>query len=117
MGASTGNTMIQTITQTESTTLNKQQPMPAKFKTSRTVGGMSSTVKSYLSLHRWNYHQNFAVVCIGALLYDGPAIGAAKLTADLLKLYFSFNVCLTAPCMSLTPSPIAKRTQHTQRRG
>jgi len=86
--------MIQTITQTESTTLNKQQPMPAKFKTSRTVGGMSSTVKSYLSLHRWNYHQNFAVVCIGALLYDGPAIGAAKLTADLLKLYFSFNVCL-----------------------
>jgi len=73
--------------------LTEQKSPAAKLGASDTAGLMS-TVKNYASLHRFNYHQNFAVILIGALLFDGPVISAAKLTADLVKLYFSFNLCL-----------------------
>jgi hypothetical protein len=80
--------------QSQASSLIEQKSMAAKAEASGAGRGWVPTAKMYLSLHRWNYHQNFAVVCIGALLFDGPVIGAAKLTADLLKLYFSFNICL-----------------------
>jgi len=48
----------------------------------------------FLALIRFYLHKNYAVVLIGSLFFEGPAIPAAERALDLLKMYVSFAVCL-----------------------
>ena len=52
---------------------------------------MWDIVKSYISLLRFNYHQNFSVVIIGALVGQPFMISTL---ISLLRLYVSFNIFL-----------------------
>eukprot|EP00656_Telonema_subtile_P003727 TRINITY_DN11687_c0_g2_i7.p1 TRINITY_DN11687_c0_g2~~TRINITY_DN11687_c0_g2_i7.p1 ORF type:complete len:315 (+),score=71.94 TRINITY_DN11687_c0_g2_i7:169-1113(+) len=65
-----------------------------KIETPVSPGGFDA-VRPYLSLLRFSFHQNYLVVIIGMLLFPGPPAGGALAVAvEIVKLYFSFNVCL-----------------------
>lgn len=57
------------------------------------VGAAARIAGAFPSLLRFGLHANFLVVVIGALLFPGADLGAHT-PIDMLKLYFSFNICL-----------------------
>eukprot|EP00658_Telonema_sp_P-2_P078285 TRINITY_DN7298_c0_g2_i7.p1 TRINITY_DN7298_c0_g2~~TRINITY_DN7298_c0_g2_i7.p1 ORF type:complete len:284 (-),score=85.51 TRINITY_DN7298_c0_g2_i7:377-1228(-) len=81
--------MLQTL-QTQTLTQTLTQTAEAKQRSA----GIMPYLKAYLSLLRFSYHQNFAVVIIGAMSNGLPMAGASATATTLLQLYFSFNICL-----------------------
>jgi nucleoside-diphosphate-sugar epimerase len=54
---------------------------------------LKDAVLPYLSLLRFGHHQNYLVVIVSCLCFPGAQLSAWTVV-ELLKLYFSFNMCL-----------------------
>lgn len=66
-------------------------PIPSRKK--QGFNRIRSSIMAFLQLLRFGHHPNFMVVVVGALLFPGADVGYHTF-ADILKLYFSFNICL-----------------------